>query len=136
MTDGIFDGWNKLRLQVKMQILIQGILIVFLVAAQYWITLQFEKQVLNAANQRADSVADGAINGLNTLMITKAGENEIISNKDSRALFIQKMGASDGVKEMRIIRSKGIVDEFGEGLPQEHAIDDMDRSVLSSGKTE
>jgi len=137
MTDGIVERWNKLTLQIKLQILIQGILIVILVAAQHWISLQFENQTLNAANERAQAVADGAINGLNTLMITKAGEDEIISNKASRALFIQKMGASDGVKELRIIRSKGIAEDFGEGLPQEQALDDMDRNVLSGGgKTE
>jgi methyl-accepting chemotaxis protein len=133
MTDGIVVRWHKLALQLKLQILIQGILIVILVAAQHWITLQFESQTLSAANERAQAVADGAINGLNTLMITKAGEDEIISNQVSRALFIQKMGASEGVKELRIIRSKGIVDEFGEGLPQEHALDDIDRSVLTGG---
>jgi len=136
MTGGIVEWWRKLTLQIKLQILIQGILVVILVAAQHWISLQFENQALNAVNERAQAVADGAINGLNTLMITKAGDDEIISNKESRALFIQKMGASEGVKELRIIRSKGIVDEFGEGLPQEHAVDEMDRNVLSGGKTE
>jgi len=134
--DGIIDWWHKLSLQLKLQILIQGFLVVILVATQYWISIRFESQALNAAQERAQMVADGAINGLNTLMITKAGEDEIISNKESRALFIQKMGASEGVKELRIVRSKGIVDDFGEGLPQEHVVDDMDRSVLSSGKTD
>ena len=52
------------------------------------------------------------------------------------ALFIQKMGASEGVKEMRIIRGKGVDDEFQSGLPQEHAVDEMDRSVLGNGKAE
>jgi methyl-accepting chemotaxis protein len=46
------------------------------------------------------------------------------------------MGASEGIKEMRIIRGKGVNDEHGDGLPQEHAVDDMDRSVLAGGKTE
>ena len=134
--DGISEWWHKLSLQIKLQILIQGLLIVILVVAQHWISNQIENLALNAAKERAQAVADGAINGLNTLMITKAGEDEIISNKESRALFIQKMGASEGIKEMRIIRGKGVVDEHGEGLPQEQAVDEMDRSVLSSGKTE
>jgi methyl-accepting chemotaxis protein len=132
--NGIALWWDKLALQTKLQLLIQGFLIVILVAAQQWISIQFERHALHAATVRADTIADGAINGLNTLMITKAGENEVISNKASRALFMQKMGASEGVKEMRIVRSKAINDEFGSGLPQESAVDDMDRAVLASGK--
>ncbi len=133
--DGIALWWDKLALQTKLQILIQGFLILILVATQQWVSIQFEHHAINAAIVRADTVADGAINGLNTLMITKAGDDEVISNKASRALFIQKMGASDGVKEMRIVRSKEINDEFGNGLPQESAVDDMDRAVLADGIT-
>jgi len=79
-------------------------------------------------------VADGTINGLNTLMITKLGEKDVISDKTSRALFIEKMGVSEGIKELRVIRGKGIVDEFRKGLPQEQPVDDMDLAVLASGK--
>jgi methyl-accepting chemotaxis protein len=127
--------WGRIGLQLKLQILIQGFLIVILLAAQQWISRQFEHQLLNAARERATAVADGAINGLNTLMITKAGADEVISNKTSRAQFIQKMGASESVKELRIIRGKGIDDEFDGGLPQERAVDEIDRQVLAGGET-
>jgi methyl-accepting chemotaxis protein len=46
------------------------------------------------------------------------------------------MGASDSVKELRIVRGKGTNDEFGAGLPQEQPVDEMDREVLASGKTQ
>ncbi len=128
--------WGRVGLQFKLQILIQGFLFAILVAAQQWISDQFESQVLNAAKERANVVADGTINGLNTLMVTKAGKDEVISNKVSRALFIQKMGASENIKEMRVVRGKGVDDEFSGALPQESPVDDMDRSVLANGKTE
>lgn len=134
--DSIANNWDKLALQLKLQILIQGFLIVILVAAQQWISIRFEEQALNAAKERAMTVADGAINGLNTLMIIKAGKDEIISDKDSRARFIQKFGSSEGIKELRVVRGKGVDDEFQANLPQERIVDDMDRSVLASGKTE
>jgi len=134
--NGAFNWWSKIGLQLKLQILIQGFLIVILLAAQQWLSLQFEHLVLTAAEERAVAVGDGAINGLNTLMLTKAGKDEVISDKKSRALFIEKMGKSEKIKEMRIIRGKGIDDEFDGGLPQEQAVDEMDRSVLASGKIE
>jgi methyl-accepting chemotaxis protein len=127
--------WSKIGLQLKLQILIQGFLIIILIAAQQWISIQFEHQVLSAAKQRSAAVADGVINGLNILMITKAGKDEVISDKKARAQFISKMGASEGVKELRVIRGKVIDDEFDGGLPEERATDELDHSVLADGKT-
>jgi methyl-accepting chemotaxis protein len=134
--NGVSDWWGKLGLQLKLQILIQGFLIVILVGAQQWILFQFEHQVLNAAEERAKTVADGLINGLNTLMVIKAGENEIISNQSSRLLFLKKMSASENVKEARAFRAKQLDSEFPAGLPQEYPADEMDRNVLASGITE
>ena len=133
--DGMAAWWGRIGLQLKLQILIQGFLIVILVAAQQWISIQFEQQATNAAKERAREVADSVINGLNTLMLTQIGKEDVISDQKSRALFIQKMGAADKVREMRVVRGKGTDDEYGEGLPQEKPVDDLDRSVLASGRT-
>ncbi|MDD5296161.1 MAG: methyl-accepting chemotaxis protein [Rhodocyclaceae bacterium] len=132
----ISDSWNRIGLQLKLQILLQGTLIVILVAAQQWIMVQFENQVMNTAKERAAALADGVVNGLNILMIIKNGKDEVISDKKSRSLFIQKMAASEGVKELRVVRGKGIDDEFDAGLPEERPMDDIDRHVLATGKTE
>jgi methyl-accepting chemotaxis protein len=132
----LYNWWSRIGLQLKLQILIQGFLIVVLLAAQHWMSSQFEHQIIKSAEDRTAAVADGAINGLNTLMVTKLGDNDVISDAAARALFIQKMGASDNVKELRIVRGKGTIDEFGAGLPQEQPVDEMDREVLASGKTQ
>ncbi|MEO5659107.1 MAG: methyl-accepting chemotaxis protein [Polaromonas sp.] len=130
----IISLWHGVGLQLKLQILIQGFLIVILVAAQQWLTAQFEHRTLLAAEERTTAIADGAINGLNTLMVTKLGGKDVISDPVARTLFIKKMGVSDQIKELRVVRGKAMVEEFGEGLPQEQPIDEMDRSVLASGK--
>jgi len=126
--------WNTIGLQRKLQFLIQGLLIIILFASQQWISSRFERAVLESAEERANSITEGTINGLNTLMITKAGDEEVISNAQSRAIFIQKMGTSDKIRELRVIRGKGVNDEFGPGLPEEKVVDDLDRNVLASGQ--
>lgn len=131
---GIFDWWDRLGLQWKLQILIQGFLLVILLSFQHWLSNLFEHELLNAAKERASAITDGTINGLNTLMVTKAGGNEVISDPVSRALFIKKMGLSEKIKELRVVRSKAVVSEFGDGLPQERPVDDLDRAVLADGK--
>jgi len=132
----VFRWWDGIGLQLKLKILIQGVLIVILLAAQQWLVHQFEQRSMKAAEERSVAVADGTINALNTLMVTKLGGDDVISDTKSRALFIQKMGVSEGVKELRVIRGKGTDDEFGPGLPQEQAVDELDRSVLANGKTQ
>lgn len=132
----LLGGWSRIGFQGKVRILIQGSLIIILFTAQLWVSSSMKQQVLNDVEERAQSVASSAINGLNTLMVIKSGGHEVISDKTARKLFIQKIGNLDKVREMRIIRAKGIDDEFPAGLPEEQPIDEMDRSVLSNGKTE
>ncbi len=136
MKNMIASYWEQMGLQLRLQILLQGTLIFVLVAAQQWIMLQFEHEIMGTARERAEAVADGVVNGLNILMIIKNGKDEIISDKKSRSLFIQKMAASEGVREVRVIRGKGIDAEFDPGLPEERPRDDMDQRVLASGKSE
>jgi methyl-accepting chemotaxis protein len=128
--------WNRIGLQQKLQILIQGFLLLISLAAQYWLSHQFEERALHAAKERTITVADGAINGLNTLMDVQIGGKDVISDPASRKLFIRQMGVSEGLKELRIVRGKGVDDEFGAGLPTEAPVDAMDHSVLASGKAE
>ncbi len=130
------SGWDRLGLQMKLRILIQGCMIIVMVAAQYWILSIFEQDTMKAAKEKAEMVANGVINGLNTLMVTKIGSEDVISDQASRKLFIQKMGDAEKVREARVIRSKILDQEFSSGLPEEQPVDELDRSVLSSGKIE
>ncbi|MEY3807450.1 MAG: hypothetical protein RI893_426 [Pseudomonadota bacterium] len=134
--NSLSNWWSKIGLQLRLQIIIQGFLVIVLIAAQLWVLTHLEQQFLYSVEERAKSVANSAMNGLNTLMLIKSGNTEIISDKTTRALFIKKMHDLDKVMEMRIIRGKGIDDEYPAGLPEEQATDEMDRRVLASGKSE
>ena len=123
------NWWSALSLKNKLQIPIQIILLLIMVIVQRWALNQFEGRVQEAAEQRAMVSADGVINGLNMLMI-----NGIISQEDQRQLLIKKMGSSTNVEELRVIRAKQVQDQFGPGLPEEQAKDDMDREAIQSAK--
>ncbi|MFT3851007.1 MAG: methyl-accepting chemotaxis protein [Propionivibrio sp.] len=121
--------WNCVGLQYKLQILIQGFLILLLLLAQRWLDQQFKDATYAAADSRAEVAADGVINGLNLLML-----NGSIAEPETRKLFVEKMSASESIKELRIIRGEAVEKQFGPGLPEEKSLDDMDRAVLASGK--
>lgn len=125
------NWWNGLSLKNKLQIPIQLILLIILIVAQRWAFNQFETRVLDEAEQKAMVSADGVINGLNIMML-----NGIISDKSMRKLFIEKMAASDRVKELRVIRNKQVSDQFGPGMPEEKPRDAIDHAALDSAKTQ
>ncbi|HCI51938.1 MAG TPA: sensor domain-containing diguanylate cyclase [Gallionella sp.] len=123
-------SWRELGVQKKLHILIQGSLIILFVISMNWVIERFEKQIISHAEQRADETADGLINGMNLLMLTGA-----ISNPLNRQLLLEKTRRSEGVRELRIVRGDSVVSQFGPGLPEERAQDEMDRTALATGKS-
>ena len=122
--------WNSLGVQEKLHILIQGTLIILFFISVEWVISRFETQITASVEARAVDTADGLINGMNMLMLTGT-----ISNPDNRKLLLKKMAQSKGIRELRIIRAKQVQDQFGPGLPEEQAVDDLDREVITTGKT-
>jgi diguanylate cyclase (GGDEF)-like protein/PAS domain S-box-containing protein len=125
------NWWNSLSIATKLNIPIQAVLILVLLFANTWIVNGIEDDSLNAAKKRVAVSADGVINGMNMLMVTG-----MISDPDNRLLYIKKMGASENLLELRIIRAKQVQDQFGIGLPEEQAMDNMDRLAIASKQTQ
>jgi len=133
MKDGGYmkKWWHSQGIQIKLQIIIQLVLIAVLIPTQLWVEQHFKEKILQAAESRARVSADGVINGMNMLMI-----KGIIKDPESRALYIRKMSASEGVKELRVIRAEQVQKQFGPGLPQEQPKDEMDRRVIANAREE
>lgn len=121
--------WGSLSIQIKLTLLIQVGLLVILAFAQRWVMSSFEGKIIELAKVRASETADGIINGMNMLMLT--GQ---IGDPKVRVMFIEKMGKSQGIKELRIFRSEQVKRQFGIGLPEEQPKDAIDQAVLDTGK--
>jgi len=119
--------WQSLSISTKLNIPIQGILLIMLSVAHFFVVDHLRSDVFKEAERRAVVSADGVINGMNMLMITG-----MISDPEYRRLFIKKMNDSADVKELRIIRSKQVQDQYGPGLPEEQVKDELDKRVITS----
>lgn len=119
--------WDGLGIATKLNIPIQIILVIVLSFAHFWVMESIKTDVLDGAKIRAKVSADGLINGMNMLMVTGS-----ISDPENRRLLVKKMGASEDVKELRIVRAKQVQDQFGVGLPEEQARDELDRRAITS----
>ncbi|MBI5919365.1 MAG: methyl-accepting chemotaxis protein [Nitrosomonadales bacterium] len=122
------NWWSSLSLKSKLQIPIQAILMVILVLAQSWTLGMFEENINNEAKGKADLAASALFNSVNTMMISG-----LISDKEQRGLLVKRMAATQGISELRIFRNKPVIDQYGPGLPEEQARDEVDRAVLASG---
>ncbi|NNM79053.1 MAG: diguanylate cyclase [Gallionella sp.] len=123
--------WDGLGIATKLNIPIQIILVIVLSFAHFWVMESIKTDVLDGAKIRAKVSADGLINGMNMLMVTGS-----ISDPENRRLLVKKMGASEDVKELRIVRAKQVQDQFGVGLPEEQARDELDRRAITSKQSQ
>ncbi|OGT19217.1 MAG: hypothetical protein A2522_00445, partial [Gallionellales bacterium RIFOXYD12_FULL_53_10] len=125
------NWWQTLDIGTKLNIPIQVLLLLALSFAHIWIMAHIKEEILDGAERRATVSADGIINGMNMMML-----NGTISDPNQRLLFINKMSDTENVKEVRIIRTRQVQDQFGYGLPEEQVRDEMDKRVISSKKTD
>ncbi|ADL55722.1 diguanylate cyclase domain-containing protein [Gallionella capsiferriformans] len=125
------NWWQTLDIGSKLNIPIQVLLLLALSFAHIWIMAHIKEEILDGAERRATVSADGIINGMNMMML-----NGTISDPNQRLLFINKMSDTENVKEVRIIRTRQVQDQFGYGLPEEQVRDEMDKRVISSKKTD
>jgi methyl-accepting chemotaxis protein len=119
--------WDALSIRFKLQLPIQLLLLVVMLSVQFFALNRFEEHVLTEARHSALISADGVLNGLNMLMT-----NGLISDPMQRALYIKKMGASENVSELRVMRNKPVNDQFGPGQPSEQPQDAMDHAALDT----
>lgn len=123
--------WDRLSLHNKLQIPIQLALLLLLLAAQIWVTGEFKKELFDNAEQRAINSATQSFWGLNSMML-----NGNISRPEARIVYFKKMAKLDGVTDFHLVRGKPVQDQFGIGIPEEQARDEMDIRALSSNQVQ
>lgn len=123
------QNFMKLGIASKVQIAVQLLLLLVSIATAFTFYSIERDSIQQGEEDKIKVLADGVINGANMLMI-----NGIISDVDQRKLFIKKMGSSEGVTSLRIIRNKLVQQQFGQGLPEEQPVGEDERRALDNGQ--
>jgi methyl-accepting chemotaxis protein len=120
--------WSNLSLKNKLQIPVQLVLMLILLAGQHFALVWLEGRMLDDTRQKAVLTGEMTLRTMNMLMLS--GD---ISNPEQRkkALehLVQKKELS--LAEVRIIRGKPVQDQFGAGTQNEQALDATEKAVLS-----
>jgi methyl-accepting chemotaxis protein len=113
----------------KVQWSVQSLLLLVSIVCSISIYNLERDSIRQSEENEIKMLADGVINGANMLML-----NGIISDAEQRALFIKKMGSSDDIKSLRLIRNTLVQKQYGQGLPQEQPAGEDELRALENGK--
>ncbi|MDO8208711.1 MAG: PAS domain-containing methyl-accepting chemotaxis protein [Gallionella sp.] len=119
-----FSNWSLSR---KLQFAIQVTLLIALTYGQYSVFQHMKEDARTTAVHDARNLSNEIIDSANMLMV--AGQ---ISNPDMRRLLMKKIGMTEGVRSVQLVRAKPVIDLYGAGLPEEQFANDLQRQVLES----
>ena len=120
----------KSSIAIKTQIAVQSLLLAVSIAQAVW-SYTAEREAKESGQQdKITALADGVINGAHMLM-----QNGTIGDVEQRKLFVKKMGSSEHIKSLRLIRNKLVQKQYGQGLPEEQPGSPQELLALEDGKT-
>ena len=123
--------FGNLRLQTKLQILIQSVLLIGGAFATFGVYSQMKASMMDNAQRRAEATAMQVIDSANMLMVT--GEISVSAN---RKLMIKKIIEGQHLQSLRLVRSDQVVRQFGPGLPEEHLDDPLVKRTIENSVKE
>lgn len=111
----------------KVTLTLSGLFLIFFISMIIIVSLSFRNFGIESAEKRAMLTAEVVKSGLTAHMV-----NGIM---DKRLYFLNQIESIDNVSALWIARSPTVIEQYGEGLNNEIARDDIDKRVLRSGKT-
>ena len=116
-----FRLWfQNFPLHIKLQIIIQPVLLVILGLATFMVYHKFESDMQARVFNRASDIAMQVIDSANILMITGK-----IKNPEFRRLMIRKIMEGQNLLSLRLIRTLQVKRQYGSGLPEEQLDDPL-----------
>jgi len=105
-----------------------GLAIVLLATIVATALYSFREFSLLGAKERARTAAE--------IVRVSLTESMVNGTIDKRAQLLGRVAHGAGLTEVRVVRGPGVVEQFGKGLEGESGHDEVDDSVLASGKAE
>ncbi|MEA3290141.1 MAG: GGDEF domain-containing protein [Campylobacterota bacterium] len=104
-----------------------GIMVLIGITLTLLESCNFRSHGIATALNKAESISEVVKNGLTSHMIN--------GNMDQRDIFLSSISNIKNVESIWIIRGQNVIKQYGKGKLLEKPRDDIDKKVLSSGKT-
>jgi PAS domain S-box-containing protein len=123
------NWFGTLSLQHKLQLLLQPAVLIVVGLATFYVADHVKTRLIDTVQDRAVAVANEVVDSANMLMVT--GQ---ISQPETRQLLIKKLSGSGNIVNLQLARAEAVVNQFGEGLPEEKVRDEVQRRVIANKK--
>jgi len=110
----------------KLLLAITLLMLTLSIATVINMSINFREYAIEKATNKAKTIADIVKDGLTAHMV-----NGIM---DKRAYFLNQLTHNQEIESIRILRSKNVIKQYGEGFFHEQAKDTIDKEVLKTGK--
>ncbi len=111
----------------KVTLILLGLFLTFFVAMIIIITTNFRDFGIKSAEKRALLTAEIVKGGLTAHMVN--------GMMDKRSYFLEQIESIENIDALWVARSPIVIKQFGEGMNNEIARDEIDKQVLKSGQT-
>jgi len=117
---------TNLKIWVRLVAIIWLLLFIAWGIMIYWASAEQRRVAIEQAHTFAESVHQMTMAQLLFMKVTKTIKK--------RAIFLDQIRQSSGVRDIHLVRSAETVRTFGDGLDGENKTDELDRRVLADGK--
>ena len=116
-----FLNKQSIRKKVSFSVAVIFALVIFILTS--YSIYREKSRIMEQVLGQADDMTTMYFDSLNTMMLT--------GTMDQRHIIAQKMLAREGVVEARAIRGKPVSEQYGQGLTEDAARDDLDLQALN-----
>jgi methyl-accepting chemotaxis protein len=114
---------SHLSVRTKINVTVGLIFIMVVGSVTIYSGARQKDQTLSLAEQQVKDMSTLYFDSLNTMMLT--------GTMSERNILREKMLRRPNVIEARVVRGSPVKGQFGQGFPEEQAVDDMDQKALS-----
>ncbi|MEA3330497.1 MAG: GGDEF domain-containing protein [Campylobacterota bacterium] len=116
-----------MKTKSKLLFVVAGMLLLLSTATIVNVSINFKDYTINSAVEKSKMVAKIVEDGLTAHMVN--------GTMDQREYFLEQISKSDEIKSLWLVRSKNVIEQYGEGFNQELPRDDIDKKVLKRGES-
>ncbi|KAF0190986.1 MAG: methyl-accepting chemotaxis protein WspA [Gammaproteobacteria bacterium] len=117
---------SRLSLAAKVSLMVGTIFITVVVAVTLFTAERNQERMLELVEHQTQDMTTSYFDSLNTMMLT--------GTMDQRSILRGKFLRRPNILEARVVRGELVSKQFGPGLPEEKAVDDLDLRALKGEK--
>ncbi len=123
MSSKMFQRLRRMSVQAKVDVTVAFVFLVMMTVSAIFAGYNEKERMLQVVKQQTEDIATSFFDSFNAMMLSGS-----MANRD---VLRDKLLARPEILDARILRGKGITDQYGPGRPEEEPVDELDHRALA-----